>query len=220
MAKDSDSDGYPEPKLVDYAIEMTKGVVGSLFPGASGLTALVKTSHARKTETFLRSLDDRVKAVEQFDTRCLLARAVEGNEGAQDEVVSILSKIGRLVDEATNDEKREMLAAALVSSFTWTEDADEMERHLFLRCLSDFEPIHVELLNRARKGFVPVRGLVDEESVRGEIAPSAWAELFQRKMVSIESTGGMMTGGGMSADRTTARGMRFLRFVGGTPDEP
>ena len=219
MAKDSDPDGYPEPTLMDYAIEVTKGVVGSLVPGASGLAALAKTSHARKMEAFLPSLDDRVRAVEQFDTRCLLARAVDGDQDAQDEVVSILSKIGRLVDEANNDEKREMLAAALVSSFTRTEDADEMERHLFLRCLSDFEPIHVQLLDRARSGVVPVRELVNEEGVRGEIAQSVWSELYQRKMVRIDLVDGKLPGGG-AATKTTPQGMRFLRSVGWTPSKP
>ena len=219
MAKGNDPDGYPEPTLSDYAIEMAKGAAG-LVPGGSVVAPLFKTSLDRKKEAFLRSLSHRVKAVEEFDHRCLLARAADGDEDAQDEVVSIQSKINRLVEEANTEAKREMLAAALVSSFTWPADDEEMERHLFLRCLSDFEPIHIELLSRAREGLVPVREIVGEGNVRGEIAQSAWAELFQRNMVSVESTGGVMTGSGMSADRTTARGMRFLRFVGWRPDDP
>ena len=118
-----------------------------------------------------------------------------------------------------DEEKREFLAAAMASTLLWPDDAEGLERRYFLRCLSDFEPIHVRLLDRARKGLVPVRELVDEEGVRGEIAQSAWAELFQNKMVSIESVGGMMTESGIAADRTTARGMRFLWFVGWTPSE-
>ena len=153
---------------------------------------------------------------EEFDHQCLLARAADGEENAQDEVVSIQSKISRLVQEANTERKREMLAAALVSSFTWPADEGEVERQLSLRCLSDFEPIHVELLDRARSGVVPVRELADEEGVKGKIAQSACAELYQCKMVRIDLVDGKLPRGG-AADKTTARGMRLLRFVGWTP---
>ena len=219
MAKGDHPDEYPAPTLSDYAIEMAKASVG-LVTGGSVVATLFKTSLDRKKDAFHRSLAHRVSAVEEFDRRCLLARAADGDEDAQDEVVSIQSKISRLVEEANTEGKREMLAAALVSSFSWPADDEEMERHLFLQCLSDFEPVLVQLLDRARSGLGPVRELVNEKGIRGEIAQSSWEELYRLRMVNTESTGGMMTEGGMKADRTTARGMRFLRFVGWIPGEP
>ena len=216
MDKDNSLDEYLTPSLADHAVELVKGVAGSLvpIPGGSSLAALIRTSHSRKLETFHRRVVDRVKELEEVDSRCLLKRAVDGDQDAQDEITSILSTVMRLVDEARNEEKREILAAAMVSTLTWTGDANDLERHYFLQRLSDFEAIHIQLLDRARNGVVPVRELVNEEGVRGEIAQSAWDELYRSKMVNSDSVGGMMTESGMKADRTTPRGMRFLKFVG------
>ena len=80
MAKDSDPDGYPEPTRSDYAIEVAKGAAG-LVPGGSLVAPSVKTSLDRKKDAFHRSLAKRVKAVEEFDNRCLLSRAADGDQG-------------------------------------------------------------------------------------------------------------------------------------------
>ena len=42
--------------------------------------------------------------------------------------MSIQSKISRLAEESNTEAKHEMLAAALVSSFAWPADDEEMER--------------------------------------------------------------------------------------------
>ena len=207
-------DDFPKPQIADTAVEMAKGLVGSAFPGASALAALIQTSHSRRVTAFHRRTAERVRVLEKTSTSTLLQQALEGNEDAKEEILSTYATIARLLQEAMDDEKREALSSAMASSLLWPIDAENIERRYFLRCLDQFEAIHLNLLARARHGVVEVRDLATASGPLGENANVAWKELNSRGMVNTDSVGGMMTASGAAADRTTPLGARFLRFIG------
>jgi len=111
-------------------------------------------------------------------------------------------------------EKRYFLASALASTLAWDVNDEELERRYCLRCLADFEVIHIQLLKSAIQGQTAIRELYDAEGLHGEIAKTAWKELNDCGMVNLDSPSTMMTSSGASANRLTERGARFLRFVG------
>ena len=66
MAPTTDNpNDYPERKPIDTITDVTKAIAGSAFPGAQALTQLIKTSHDRRMETFLRRISDRLNELEQ-----------------------------------------------------------------------------------------------------------------------------------------------------------
>ena len=60
-----------------------------------------------------------------------------------------------------DDEKCEPLANAMPSS-VMSPEWQEVERRHFLRCLADFETIHIQLIVRAGQGVRTVWDLVKE----------------------------------------------------------
>ena len=207
---------YPERRAGDTAVEMAKGLVGSVFPGAAALAALIETAHSRRMATFHRQMVGRVRALEENTAGSLLERAMDGDQSAQEELLSTYSTITRLVQEAMDEEKREALAAAMASSLLWSTHAADVERHYFLRCLSDFEAIHINLMTRARQGVRGVKEVLNAEDSLGQTAKAAWQELSERRMVNrgLDSINIMMTDSGMIADAITPQGARFLQFIG------
>ena len=214
MGTTDDPDKYPERHPVDTAADIAKGIASSAFPGAAALTTLIQTSHSRRLAAFHRRTAERLRALEDGSTSTLLQRAVEGNKNAREEIFSTYATITRLVQEAMDEEKRQALAAGMAASLLWPAEAEDLERRYFLRCLSEFEAIHMTLIVRARQGVAGVRDLVNAEGSLGENAKAAWKELNDRGMVNMESVNVMMTPSGTSADRTTPLGARFLRFIG------
>ena len=207
-------DEFPLPHTGDVLVEVTKSLVGAAFPGASALATLIRTQHARRLEAFHRRTAERLRALEKNNASYLLKSAIEGNQEATDEILSTYSVIARLVQEAMEQEKREALAAAMASTLLWPTDAGDIERRYFLRCLSDFEAIHINLIARARRGLHPVKELVNASGSLGETAKAAWKELNDRGLVNRESVNVFMTDSGMNADAATAQGVRFLKFIG------
>lgn len=210
------NDAYPEAGLGDAALDVFKGIASAL-PGGGALAALIKTEHSRRVEAFHRRTSKRVNALEKRSASTLLQRAVNGDQAAKDELLSTYATIHRLVLETLEQEKMEALASALAHSIMWSEeDGAAMERRHFLRCVADFDAVHIDLLSRARAGVQAVKPLVKASGASGETAQTAWKELHDRGMVSIDDSGMnfMMTAHGMSEDRTTSKGARFLSFVG------
>ena len=213
MPTNDTPDEYPERRLVDTAADLAKALAGSTFPGGSALSTLIQTSHARRLAAFHRRTADRLQALEETAASTLLQRAIDGDEDAREEILSTYATITRLVQEAMDEEKRQALADAMASSLMWPAGA-EVERRYFLRCLSEFETIHIDLIGRAKQGVGAVRDLVNAPGILGENAKAAWKELHDRGMVNTDSVNVMMTASGTEADRTTPLGTRFLEFIG------
>ena len=221
MDKDNNLGAYPPSSLGDYAIELLKGADRSSVPTGSAVPAFMKTERSRRLDAFHERMAKRVRELESAAAPGLLKRALEGDQDAKDNILSSYSVIKRLVEDAMDEEKREILALAMVSTLLWPEDADDTERRYFLRCLSNyFQAIHIQLLDRSRGGALRLRELVDQEGVAEQIAQSAWNELYREKMVNCDWADGLITESGMKLDRRTPRGTRFLRFVGGASDVP
>ena len=214
VTTNEDQHQYPEAGAADFLVEVAKNLAGSAFPGASNLATLIRTQHSRRLEAFHRRMAERLDGLENNNVSCLLKLALEGNQEAKDQILSTYSLIARLVQEAMESEKREALAAAMASTLLWPEHALEIERRYFLRCLSDFEAIHINLIARARGGVRPVQELVNASGSLGDTAKAAWKELNSKGLVNRESVNVFMTESGMTADATTAQGARFLRFIG------
>ena len=145
----------------------------------------------------------------------LLQRATDGDEDAQEAILSTYATIARLVQEAMDEERRQCLAAAMANSLLWPADGEEVERRQFLRYLAEFEGIHTKLLAQAKRGLMGVRKLTNAKGSLGENAKAAWQELYGRRMVAMEEVNVTMTPEGTSADQTTPLGSRFLQFIGG-----
>lgn len=212
--KDRESVEYPETTGGDTAVKLLKGAVGSFVPGGFVLAQFIKTEHSRRMREFLLNVQDRLGSLEDADPSCLVARAEDGDQDARDRILSTYLVIARMVQEAMDDDKRKALAAAMASTMLWDEKAEEMERRYFLRCLADFEAIHLDMLARSREGLASVKELYNADGMLGEAAKTAWRELYERGMVNTDSVNAMMTPSGMTANRTTPRGSRFLAFVG------
>ena len=129
---------------------------------------------------------------------------MDGDEGAREAILSTYATITRLVQEATDEEKRQALAAGMASSLLWPADAEDVERRYFLRCLSDFEAIHMHLLAVAKQGQAVVAPILDASGPLSENAQAAWSELNDRGMVHP----------GLENSWTTPLGTRFLHFIG------
>ncbi len=213
MLGNEKADEYPERRPIDTAADMAKAFAGSMFPGAGALTTLIQTSYSRRIAAFHRRTAERIQAIEEAASNTLWHRANSGDEDAKEEILSTYATISRLVQEAMDEEKRQALADAMASSLLWPA-GEEVERRYFLRCLAEFDTIHIELIVRATQGVNLVRDLVNATGILGENAKAAWKELNDRGMVNMESVGGLMTANGMAADRSTPLGTRFLRFVG------
>ena len=212
--QDNDDNEYPEKRPLDSALELAKDVAGSLFPGTPAITALIKTAHSRRLEEFHRRTAQRLDALEQSNVTTLLDRAIGGDHEAKEEVLSTYATISRLVSEAMDEDKRMALAAAMASSLQWpAEEGAAAERRLFVRCLTEFETIHVVLISRAKSGVQAIKDLYNASGILGETAKTAWQDLNARGMVNIDSPNVVMTNSGMNADRTTLRGQRFLQFI-------
>ncbi|MDE0055377.1 MAG: hypothetical protein OXT64_14150 [Gammaproteobacteria bacterium] len=206
-------DEYPVRRPVDAVADMAKALAGSTFPGGSALATLIRTSHDRRLEAFHRRTLNRLQTLEETNASTLLQRAKDGDEDATEEVLSTYATISRLVQEAMGESKRQALAAAMASSLM-SPDGAEVERRYFLRCLSEFDTIHIDLIACAKQGVGAVRDVVNAHGILGENAKAAWKELNDRGMVNIESVNTMMTASGTGADRTTPLGTRFLEFIG------
>lgn len=213
MPTNDTPDEYPERRLVDAAADLARALAGSTFPGGGALSTLIQTSHSRRLAAFHRRTADRLQALEKATASTLLQRAIDGDEDAREEVLSTYATISRLVQEAMDEDKRQALADAMASSLM-SPPGTEVERRYFLRCLSEFETIHIALITRAKQGVGAVRDLVNARGILGENAKAAWKELNDRGMVNIESVNIMMTASGTAADRTTPLGTRFLEFIG------
>ena len=211
---DEHNEQYPEKTADDVAAALGRAALG-LVPIAGPLaSSLIETEHERKKEAFHRSVGKRVSKLEINSTSSLAARAASNDQDAKDKIVATYLLIHKLVQEAMDIEKREFLASAMASTLAWDVNDEELERRYFLRCLADFEVIHIQLLKSAIKGQPAIRELYGAEGLQGEIAKTAWKELNDCGMVSLDSPNTMMTSSGANANRLTDRGARFLRFVG------
>ena len=204
---------YPEVSVGDTAVELIKGAFSSVVPGGFVLSQFIETERSRRMKAFLLNIQDRLSSVEQADPSCLLSKAQTGDQDARDRILSTYVVITRMVQEAMDEEKRKALAGAMASTLLWEEKAEEMERRYFLRCLTNFEAIHLELLARSREGLVSVKELYNADGMLGDAAKTAWRELYEREMVNTDSVNTMMSSGGMAVNRITQRGSRFLDFV-------
>ena len=204
---------YPEQSGADLGAELVKVAMGKIPVIGSFLVPFMETAHSQRVEEFHRQMGKRVVALEINDTSSLAARAKNGDQGAREKILSTYLLVLKLAQEAMDEEKREFLASAMASTLAWDASSEEMERRYFLRCLADFEFIHIQLLRRAPKGQAAIRELWGSEGLLGEIAKTAWEELNDRKMVNLDSPATMMTPAGASADRLTERGRRFLEFI-------
>ena len=215
MPNDDTFDQYPERKLVDVVADLAKALAGSAIPGAGGLASLIQTSHARRLAEFHRRTANRIQALEETAASTLLNRAMEGDEDAREEILSIYATISRLVQEAMDEQKRQALADAMASSLL-SPTGEEIERRYFLRCLADFETIHIQLISSAAGGVGAVSDLVNAPDILGDNAKAALKEVNDRGMVSmdVQTVNTIMTSSGMAADRRTPLGVRFLRFIG------
>ena len=205
---------YPEKTADDVAADLGRAALG-LVPIAGPLaSSLIETEYERKKEEFHRSVGKRVSELEINSTSSLAARAANDDQDAKDKILATYLLIHKLVQEAMDVEKRDFLASAMASTLAWDVNDEELERRYFLRCLADFEVIHIQLLKSAIKGQPAIRELYGAEGLQGEIAKTAWKELNDCGMVSLDSPNTMMTSSGANANRLTDRGARFLRFVG------
>ena len=216
--EDEAGDEYPERRIADSLVEVGIGLAGSIIPGGGALGPMIQTTHARRLEVFHKRIAARVRELEQHESGFLSERATNGDQAAQEEILSTYSMIVRLVQEAMDEDKRAALAAAMASTLLWPDSAEDAERRFFLRCLSDFDVIHINLLVRAKQGVASVRELLHENGELGETAKAAWKELHDRRMVNRDLSGmsGMMTSEGMRSDSTESQGARFLGFIGKT----
>ena len=214
--RDGSGDEYPERQIADTLVDVGIGLAGSIIPGGGALGPLIETTHARRLEVFQRRIAARVRELEQHESGFLLERATNRDQAAQEEILSTYSMIVRLVQEAMDEDKRAALAAAMASTLLWPDSAVDAERRFFLRCLSDFEAIHIGLLSRAKQGVASARELLNADGQLGETAKVAWQELYDRRMVSRDLSGmsGMMSSDGMRSDSTKLQGGRFLEFIG------
>ena len=215
MPADDPIDQYPERRTIDTVADMARALVGSTVPGAATLATLIRSSHVRRLEEFHRRTADRLNALEQTTASTLLQRATEGDEDAKEEIFSTYATISRLIQESMDDEKRKALASAMASSLL-SPDGQEIERRHFLRCLADFETIHIHLIECTAQGVQSVRELVNDPGTLGDNAKAALREINDRGFVQLDhqTVSTMMTPTGMSQDRTTPLGKRFLRFIG------
>ena len=211
---DEHTDKFPEKTENDVAEVLGRAALG-LVPFVGPLvSALIETEYERKIEAFHRSIGKRVSDLEINSTSSLAARAADNDQDAKDKILATYLLVHQLVQEAMDAEKREFLAAAMASTLAWDVNGEELERRYFLRCLADFEVIHVQLLKSAIKGQPAINEIYAAEGLHGEIAKTAWRELNDCGMVNLDSPNTMMTPSGASANRLTDRGARFLRFVG------
>ena len=211
---DEHTDNFPEKTAGDVAEVLGRAVLG-LFPIAGPLISpLIETEYERKIEEFHRSIGKRVSKLEINSTSSLAARAVDNDQDAKDKILATYLLIHKLVQEAMDVEKRDFLASAMASTLAWDANGEELERRYFLRCLADFEVIHIQLLKSAIKGQPAINEIYAAEGLHGEIAKTAWRELNDCGMVNLDSPNTMMSPSGASANRLTDRGARFLRFVG------
>ena len=220
MPAENIADQYPERRVSDTVADMAKALFGSAVRGAGALAAAIQASHARRLEAFHRRTGDRVHALEQTTAPTLLQRATDGDEDAREESLSTYTKISRLVQESMDNEKREALAMAMASSLM-SPEGQEVERRHFLRCLADFETIHIQLIVRAGQRVRAVRELVLPTVVKdprmlGDNAKPALLKINDRGLVNVDlqSVNTMMTSSGMTDDRRTLMGTRFLAFIG------
>ena len=196
-------DDYPEPRPLDTALEMVKGLAGSAFPGAGALTRLIQTSHSRRLDAFHRRTAERLRSLENAYASSLFHRAMDGDEYARDAILSTYATVTRLLQEAMDEEKRQALAAGMASSLMWPADAEDVERRYFLRCLSEFEVVHMHLLALAQQGGDAVIPFLNAPGPLGENAQAAWSELNDRGMVNPT----------LANSWTTPLGTRYLQFI-------
>ena len=215
MPAENTADQYPERRVSDTVADMAKALFGSAVRGTGALAAAIQASPARRLEAFHRRTTDRLHALEQTTAPTLLQRATDGDEDAREEILSTYTKISRLVQESMDNEKREALAIAM-ASLLMSPEGQEVERRHFLRCLADFETIHIQLIVRAGQRVRPVRELVKDPRMLGDNAKPALLEINDRGLVNVDlqSVNTMMTSSGMTDDRRTLVGTRFLAFIG------
>ena len=211
---DEHTDKFPEKTESDVAAVLGRAALG-LFPIAGPLvSSLIETEYERKTEAFHRGVGKRISKLEINSTSSLAARATSNDQDAKDKILATYLLIHKLVQEAMDVEKRDFLAVAMASTLAWDVNGEELERRYFLRCLAEFEVIHIQLLKSAIKGPPAIRELHGAEGLPGEVAKTAWKELNDCGMVNLDSPNTMMVLSGTNSNRLTDRGARFLRFVG------
>ena len=226
MADTEGREPFPQPSPLDRGHDAARALLSSLpglgGPAATLLTLVLSPPLERRRTGWLNGLADRLARLEH---------TVEGLslESLRDDENFITAATTATLIALRNHkaEKLEALQNAVVNVARGTESDTDLQA-VFLSLVDYLTPLHMRLLRffqdprafDAKRWELPTPGITTHDIVLAalpEIPPSAYdllcGDLENRGLISLPRPPGF----GLTDERTTALGERFLRFISEQP---
>ena len=205
--------------------------IGIPLPGAASLSTVLgwylPSPYQKRLDAFFTDVAERLERLEKAGT--LDPATLEHNDAFLDAVRAAIDQAARTADEA----KREALASA-VTNAALNVCPDAARRHLYLRRLDEFGPMHLAVMRFASG---PAQAAGDGVSrlaigaslgqalemalpvMRGhrELYDQIWQDLHAAGFVNTAGLHGMVSISGLNGSRLTELGAGFLAFVTSHP---
>jgi hypothetical protein len=210
----------PKRSKGDIAHSVAKAALGSI-PVAGNAAAeffqlLVTPPLERRRDEWISEIDARLKKLE---TEGITLSSLQANK----QFISTLLQATQMALRTHQQEKLEALRNAVVNSAR--PGAEESEQQMFLNFVDIFTGWHIQILRLFRTPPTvstilsgPLSAVIERQfpELRGrrDFYDQVWRDLFFRGLVNTEELQVMMTAHGLTQQRTTPLGNRFLDFIG------
>ena len=225
----------PTTSLGDRARDLILAGVSEIpLPGAAALSTVLgwylPSPYQKRLDGFFTNVAERLERLEKAGTLDLAT--LEHNDAFLDAVRAAIDQAARTADA----EKREALTSA-VTNAALNVCPDAARRHLFLRRLDEFGPMHLALLRFASSPAKSAGPSISQLAISAslsqalemavpamkgqrELYDQIWQDLHAAGFVNTSGLHGMMSISGLNGSRLSELGAGFLAFVTSEPESP
>jgi hypothetical protein len=210
----------PKRSKGDIAHSVVKAALGSIPVGGNAAAEffqlLVTPPLEKRRDEWIAEVGARLQ---ELETKGITLDSLQANE----QFISTLMQATQLALRTHQNEKREALRNAVQNSAR-PGAPDDSEQQIFLNFVDSFTEWHIRILRLFRappSASTILSGALSavierqypELKNRREFYDQVWRDLFLRGLVNTEGLHVMMSGHGLTQQRTTRLGSRFLDFI-------